>query len=292
MIKIAIASGKGGTGKTFLSTNIFYTLLQKDYRVSLVDCDAEAPDAAAFFDTELSGSSEVYQNVPVVNTDNCTFCGKCHEYCNYNAIFILPPVKIIKIIEDLCHDCGACSVACKFEAISEKQVSLGKVSSFTMNGKDSLLEARINVGIMSPVRVIKAAIKMIDNRSDIVILDSPPGTSCPFIQTAAASDYVILVTEPTPFGLSDLKLSVETLRKTGKPFGVVINRAGMGNNDVYKYLGHEKISLLLEIPFSKEIASLYSKGKIVSETDEDFSSQLIELFEKIRRDHGNSNNQR
>jgi MinD superfamily P-loop ATPase len=292
MIKIAIASGKGGTGKTFVATNIFYVLLQNNFRAMLVDCDAEAPDSVAFFDTELAGQTEVTQLVPVINTDNCTFCGKCHEYCNYHAIFILPPVKIIRVIEDLCHGCGACNVACMYEAISEKQVSLGMVNLFSSNGKLSLIEARMNIGVMSPVPVIKEAVKQIDNQSDIVILDSPPGTSCPFIQTVASADYVVLVTEPTPFGLSDLKQSVQTLRKIEKPCGVIINRAGLGNNGVNYYLRQEDIPLLLEIPFKKETAELYSVGKIVSETDSFFARQLLAVVENITLQYGNSNNKR
>jgi MinD superfamily P-loop ATPase len=292
MIKIAVASGKGGTGKTFISTNIFYTLLRYNYSTILVDCDAEAPNAVAFFESEIVRKTEVTQQVPVINTEICTFCGKCHEYCNYNAIFILPPMKIINVIEDLCHDCGACSVACKVGAITEKPVSLGQVTTYSLKGVPSIIEARINVGVMSPVPVIKAAIKQIDNQSDIAILDSPPGTSCPFVQTAAASDYVVLVTEPTPFGLSDLKQSVETLRTIKKPFGVIINRAGLGNDRVFEYLTREKIPLLLEIPFNKEIAVLYSNGKLISESNEIFSQQLFSVYKNITDNHGNSSNQR
>ena len=292
MIKIAIASGKGGTGKTFISTNIFYTIFQANYRAELVDCDAEAPNAAAFFNAEETAKFEVTQQVPVINTDICTFCGKCHEYCNYNAIFILPPMKIINVIEDLCHACGACSVACKFGAITEKPVSLGQVTTFSLNNFNRIHEARINIGVMSPVSVIKAAIKSTDIQSDIIILDSPPGTSCPFVQTVAAADYVILVTEPTPFGLSDLKQSVETLRTIEKPFGVIINRSGLGDTNVQKYLLQEDISLLLEIPFKKETAVLCSNGLIVSEYDIFLAQQLLTVTENIMANHGNSNNQR
>lgn len=290
MIKIAVASGKGGTGKTFVATNMFSTLVKHKYKTVLVDCDAEAPNSVAFFNTEVSSITEVTQLVPVINTDACTFCGKCHEYCNYNAIFILPPMKIIKVIEDLCHDCGACLAACKFGAISEKPVSLGQVTTYALNGELSIIEARINIGVMSPVTVIKAAIKQINNKSDVAILDAPPGTSCPFVQTAAKSDYVILVTEPTPFGLSDLRQSVETLRTLDKPFGVIINRAGLGNDRVIEYLAGENITLLLEIPFDKKIAVLYSNGKLVSETNNTFAQQLLSVFENIIDKHGNSSN--
>ncbi len=288
MIKIAVASGKGGTGKTFVATNIFHALLKNNCMAMLVDCDAEAPNAVAFFKTRELDSIEVTQLVPVINTSLCTFCGKCHEYCNYNAIFILPPAKIISVIEDLCHGCGACSVACRFDAITEKPVSLGRVNTYSNNGKPSLLEARMNVGVMSPVPVIKEAVKQIDGRSEIVILDSPPGTSCPFIHTVATADYVILVTEPTPFGLSDLRQSVETLKKIDKPCGVIINRAGLGNNGVQEYLTREAIPQLLEIPFKKEIAELYSVGKLVAETDEFFAKQLLAIVGTIASEYRNS----
>lgn len=275
-----------------MQQTFIYTLVKNQIDAVLVDCDAEAPNAVAFFESKQINTIEVTQLVPVINTDACTFCGKCHEYCNYNAIFILPQMKIINVIEDLCHGCGACSVACMYDAITEKPVSLGKVNLYSNNCKPLLIEARMNIGVMSPVPVIKAAIKQINDQAEIVILDSPPGTSCPFIQTVSASDYVILVTEPTPFGLSDLKQSVETLKKINKSFGVIINRTGLGNNDVSEYLSQEEIPLLLEIPFKKQIAGLYSRGKIVSETDSFFEKQLLAVVENISILYGNSYNQR
>lgn len=290
MIKIAIASGKGGTGKTFVATNIFYALVKNQIDAVLVDCDAEAPNAVAFFETRQVNSIEVTQLVPVINTNACTYCGKCHEYCNYNAIFILPPMKIINVIEDLCHGCGACSVACKHDAITEKPVSLGMVNLYSNNGKPSLIEARMNIGVMSPVTVIKAAIKQINNQVEIAILDSPPGTSCPFIQTVSASDYVILVTEPTPFGLSDLRQSVETLKVMNKPCGVIINRSDLGNSDVKNYLLKQNIPLLSEISFSKKIAELYSTGEIVIKTIPDLGEELYNMVKKITDQYGNSSN--
>ena len=292
MVKIAVASGKGGTGKTFISTNIFHSLLDNNVSAELIDCDAEAPNAIPFFNTDIQKAEEVNQHVPVIDTDICTFCGKCHDYCNYNAIFILPEVKVIKVIEDLCHDCGACYYACKYGAITEKSFPLGKITSNLDESKNILIEAKMNIGVLSPVRVIQAAIKSSRDNNGITVLDSPPGTSCPFIQTVSAADYVILVTEPTPFGLSDLRQSVDTLRELGKPFGVIINRAGIGNDDVESYLTDEKIELLLEVPFSKDIASAYSKGLLISGNNKMFSRQLYEITMKIAKRYGNSNNKR
>jgi len=281
MIKIAIASGKGGTGKTFVATNIFQSLVRNQIDAVLVDCDAEAPNAVAFFETKQISTIEVTQLVPVINTVACTFCGKCHEYCNYNAIFILPPMKIINVIEDLCHGCGACSVACTFNAITEKPVSLGMINLYSNNGRPSIIEARMNIGVMSPVPAIKAAIKQINNEAEIAILDSPPGTSCPFIQTVSVSDYVILVTEPTPFGLSDLKQSVDTLNTIEKPYGVIINRAGIGNMEVYNWLKENNIVLLMEIPFDEEIARIYSEGRILTDENVNYRGQFLDLAKKI-----------
>jgi MinD superfamily P-loop ATPase len=292
MIKIAIASGKGGTGKTFFATNFFHVLLKNGYKTALVDCDAEAPNAVAFFKTIPGKCTEVTQMVPVIHTDACTYCAKCQDFCNYNAIFVLPPVKMIQVMEDLCHGCGACLVACKFNAITEKSVSLGRVTSYMIDGEQHLIEARTNIWIMSPVRVIKAAVKEIDIHSEVIILDAPPGTSCPFIQTVSVSDYVILITEPTPFGLSDLKQSIETLKILNKPFGVIINRTGIGNNHVEEYLYNEGIPLHLKIPFKKKIASLYSKGKLVVKNDPSFEKQILEVFETICEQNGNSHYQR
>ena len=290
-IKIAIASGKGGTGKTLVSTNLFHALQQNGLDAKLVDCDAEEPNDLFFFDAESSGEGIVSQKVPVIDTGKCTFCGLCHDYCNYNAIFILPPVKMIKVIDELCHGCGACSVACKFDAIREKDVPLGKVGHYKTLSGAGIIEARMNVGVYSPVTVIQEAIRQ-SGSDGIIILDAPPGTSCPFIHTVDAADYIILVTEPTPFGLSDLKLSVETLRGMDKRFGVIINRAGLGDRKVYEYLDEEDIPLLMEIPFDKSIASHYSRGEIYSEYNGEWAMELISMLDNIITKHGDSSNKR
>ncbi len=290
-IKIAIASGKGGTGKTLISTNLFFILQQSGHNVTLVDCDAEEPNVMVFFEGQQVGSLDVTQKVPQIEESKCTYCGKCQEYCSYNAIFLLREIKTIRILEDLCHGCGACSVACEYDAISEKDVSLGKINSYHSDLQSSIIEARVRVGVFSPVSVIKAAIKEAGNNG-ILLMDSPPGTSCPFIQTVSAADFVILVTEPTPFGLSDLKQSVDTLKTMNKSYGVIINRTGLGDREVYAYLKHENIPLLMEIPFDKVIATHYSKGEIVAKHKPEWKILFKTMFDTIYEKYGNSNNQR
>ncbi len=281
-IKIAVASGKGGTGKTLVSTNLFWAVQNKGIPITLVDCDAEEPNVAEFVSGDALLSFPVIQNIPVIDPELCVFCGKCFEYCNYNAIVYLPANKFIKVVEDLCHDCGACLVACKFGAITEKEKQLGTVQSRCMNSHAELIEARADVGVYSPVPVIKKAINSINDRY-LSILDSPPGISCPFIATVENADFVVLVTEPTPFGLNDLKLSAETLQQLKRPFGVIVNRAGLGNKEVYDWLKANKIPLLMEIPFDREIARTYSEGHLLVEEKPEYQHQFIELLKTIEK---------
>ena len=286
--KIAIASGKGGTGKTFISTNLFNVLQKRDYNIALVDCDAEEPNDREFIRGELRISQKVTQKVPVIDESKCTYCGKCKEYCNYNAIFFLKDTKMIKVLDELCHGCGACSVACGDNAIVEKDDILGSVNQYGVSTNSALIEARMNVGVYSPVNVIKYAIKDA-NGFDIILLDSPPGTSCPFIQTVAMADYVVLVTEPTPFGLSDLMQSVDTLKSMDKSCGVIINRADLGNKDIYKYLQLENIPLLMTVPFDKKIAVSYSNGELLTNLYPDWDIKFNQLYDTIIEQYGNSN---
>lgn len=279
-MKIAIASGKGGTGKTLISTNLFWVAQKAGIPVTLVDCDAEEPNVQEFISGEVFSATVVTQNIPVIDPEHCVFCGKCHEYCNYHAIVCLPPAKYIKVVEELCHDCGACSVACKFGAITEKTKQLGTVTSIKINNHAEITESCVEIGVYSPVPVIKKAIKEVNGKA-LAFLDSPPGISCPFIATVVKADFVILVTEPTPFGLNDLKLSVETLQQMKKSFGVIVNRAGLGNNEVYNWLKENSIPLLMEIPFDREIARIYSEGKLLSEEKQKYATVFIELINKI-----------
>jgi MinD superfamily P-loop ATPase len=279
MVKIAVASGKGGTGKTFVSTNLYQTFLSRGVDIALTDCDAEEPNSAAFFKYEETGGESVTQKVPVIDLSKCTYCGKCQDWCVYNAIVILKERKIAKVLDEMCHGCGACTVACDYGAITEKDMVLGEVTKYSDNNRSSIIEGRLKVGVYTPVPVLKRAI--LSTTANVAVLDSPPGTSCPFIHTVNASDYVILVTEPTPFGLNDLKLSVEILNQMGKPFSVIINRAGLGNRDVHNFLEREKIELLMEIPFDKEIASIYSKGGLVISEREDIADKFSYIADVI-----------
>lgn len=290
-MKIAVASGKGGTGKTFLSTNIFKALSNRGDKVTLVDCDAEAPDAVLFFSPEVISAREITHQVPVINKEACTFCGRCSEWCHYNAIFYVPSVKVIEVIEDLCHGCGACLFACNSGAITEKPSVLGTVTAYTYSDQSGIIEARMKVNGMSPVRVIKAAIKDAGDEGT-VILDAPPGTSCPFVQTVATADYVILVTEPTPFGLSDLRQSVETLNTMGKKYGVVINRADLGDDGVSTYLEENNIPMLMQIKYDTVIAKLYSEGRLAAAELPEMAGRFMQLADKLIEENGTGSNKR
>jgi len=290
-MKIAIASGKGGTGKTFVSTNLYDTFSRMGLSTGLIDCDAEAPNSFLFFTSKKVKEVPVVEYRPILDLSKCVFCGKCAEYCHYNALLFVGKIKKLKFLESLCHGCGACSFACDFSAIEDSYATIGKITFYEPDRKENiLLETQIIPGVSSPVPVIKEAFKLISEESiEYLLLDSPPGTSCPFIQTVVHADYVVLVTEPTPFGLSDLKQAVNTLRVLNKKIGVVLNRSDIGDKAVYDYLAKESIPLLAEIPFEKEIAQLYSNGKIAVQK----MKTLQVVFENLAQtiiNHGNSCN--
>jgi MinD superfamily P-loop ATPase len=280
-MKIAVASGKGGTGKTMVATNLFWVSQNKGWSTTIVDCDAEEPNVVEFVTGHTTHTHIITQHVPIIDAQKCTFCGRCFEYCNYNAIIYLPQNNFIQVVTDLCHDCGACTYACQCGAITEIGKKLGTVKTMLYNAHADILEACSEVGVYSPVPIIKNAISEAVN-SEITILDSPPGISCPFIATVDRADYVVLVTEPTPFGLNDLKLSVETLQQMGKPFGVIVNRVGLGDNEVFNYLKKNSITLLSTIPFERDIARIYSEGKILAQSRSDYQSHFEDILQTIK----------
>ena len=281
MIKIAVASGKGGTGKTTVSVNLF-SLIGKYWtnNVSLIDCDVEEPNDAIFLNIgEPVTERQVNRVVPSIEKENCNFCRRCANYCEFNAITIMPSVQYIQVAEDMCHFCGACFEACRFNAIKEKTVSIGTIAEYnTQYG--AFLEGNLRIGSAMQTPVIRDLKKDTPQNKEVVVFDAPPGTSCPVVATIEDVDYVVLVTEPTPFGLNDLKLMVDLIKELNLKAGVVINKAGLGDADIYQYLKEENIALLAEIPFDKNYASKYATGHLLENGM--FSKQYMQLFNNLK----------
>lgn len=289
--KIAIASGKGGTGKTTVSLNLFFTL-QKilDQKIQLVDCDVEEPNIQLFTKGELVSVSDVNIKIPLIDSDKCVYCGDCASACAYNSILFVKSISHIAVLEDLCHGCGVCSYVCNQpDVIVEKDKKLGEVNTYKLDNGNELIEGRIEIGSAIAVPVIGETLKLTDKNA-LKIIDAPPGTSCPVMETIKDVDYTILVTEPTPFGLNDLKLMVETTRKMHGKFGVVINRAGLGDSAIYDFLREENIELLMEIPFDKNLARIYSEGKIMVDEVPAIYEKYVQLFDKVKLNLDEANN--
>ena len=275
---VAVASGKGGTGKTTVAVNLALSI----ENVQFLDCDVEEPNAHLLLHPKVSRREPVYIPVPVVNEQLCDYCGKCSEFCEYNAIFV--GSNKILIFPELCHSCGGCAIVCPKKAISEEQHKIGTLN-FGSSGDVELVYGELEVGEPLAVPVIKAVKKQMKPDGNVV-LDSPPGTSCPVIETVKGSDYCVLVTEPTPFGLHDLKITVEVLEDMGIPFGVVVNRAGIGDKKVYEYCREKDIPVLLEIPYQRDIAEFYSRGVPFSLEIPEWKEKFRTLFERIKESVG------
>ena len=271
---ISVASGKGGTGKTTVATNLAASLINK---VQLLDCDVEEPNAHLFLNPVMELKEPVNAPVPKIDFEKCTFCKKCMDICRFGAIAVLK--ENVMIFENLCHSCGGCFEVCPENAVIEKDRSLGEIEIGSA-GEISFVHGRLDIGQVMVPPIIKKVRSYTD--SDFVtIIDAPPGTSCPVIAAMNKADFVLLVTEPTPFGLHDLKLAVETVKILGIPHGLVINRAGLGNDGVKEYANKEDLPILMEIPFDKKIAQIYSNGEMVVDKLPGIKEEFQALFKKI-----------
>lgn len=272
---VTIASGKGGTGKTTVATSLASAVSGS---VQLLDCDVEEPNAHLFLQPEIEGSTDVHTMVPIVDDEACNGCRKCVDICRFNAIAAVGQ-KVLTFPE-LCHGCHGCIEVCPEQAISPGQRLLGKIE-YGHSGDLQFGHGVLRVGeAMAPPLIREVREKA--QKEGLVIIDAPPGTSCPVIAAMRGVDFILLVTEPTPFGLNDLQLAVEAVKTLGVPTGLVINRADLGNNKVRDYAEREGIPVLMEIPFSRDIARSYSKGGILSETSVWWREQFRSLHEKIR----------
>jgi len=281
-LKIAIASGKGGTGKTLLSSNLAAYCSQTQNTL-LVDLDVEEPNDFIFIKGTTKNVSYQYKMIPVWDESKCSFCGICSINCKYHAVIQLR--NNITIFNGLCHSCYACSELCPMNALPMQKYKIGEIKTI-VNQKLILVEGRLDIGEEKAVPLIHQIHKQVDKKYmaiPIQIFDCPPGTSCPLVAACKDTDFVILVTEPTPFGLNDLKLAVETMRKLNKPIGIVINRQGIGNADVEKYCDVEHIQILAKIPYDQKIAKYYSQGKLIFDKIEFMGSILQNIINTIEK---------
>ncbi len=274
---ISVASGKGGTGKTLVATSLALSLKDKG-AVQLLDCDVEEPNDHVLLKPLITRSEAVCIPVPKVDDAKCTYCGKCAEVCAYHAIAIFP--KNVLVFPHLCHGCDACSYLCPEKAISEEKREIGVVES---GNADSIefAHGKLNVGEAMPAPVIRMVKAQANHRSNVII-DVSPGTSCPVVESIKGSDFCILVTEPTPFGLNDLALAVATVRELGVPCGIVLNRAGTGNSGVEEYCHKENLPILLTIPLDMEIARNYSNGITLVQGMPQWKESFLRLFGSIQ----------
>ncbi len=274
---ISVASGKGGTGKTLVATSLALSLKDRE-RVQLLDCDVEEPNDHILLKPKIAGSEPVLISVPKVDETKCTYCGKCAQVCVYHAIAVLG--EHVLTFPQLCHGCGACSYLCPEKAISEEGREIGIIEMGQSDGV-AFVHGKLTIGEAMAPPVIRK-VKEKTNHDGIAIIDVPPGTSCPVVEAIKGSDFCLLVTEPTPFGLNDLILAVETVRELGIPIGVVLNRAGVGDGKVEEYCSRENIPVLLTIPLDTQIARLYSRGITLVEGMPEWKERFVALFEGIR----------
>lgn len=277
-MKIAIASGKGGTGKTTVATSLAHIAGRDGRGVAYLDCDVEEPNGHLFLKPDILRDEPIHKPIPVVDPARCTHCGLCSRACRFGAIACVGQQTLV--FTELCHACGGCMLVCPEDAIREEFKTIGRLR-VGASGAVQFVEGVLNVGeAMSPpaIRAVKQAARDVE----LTILDCPPGTSCPVIESVRGCDLLLLVTEPTPFGLHDLKLAVEMARVLRLKFGVVVNRADAGDREVWEYCRRQRIDVLAEIPDDRGVAEAYSRGEVAAESAPAVARRLRDLLETIQ----------
>jgi MinD superfamily P-loop ATPase len=271
---ISVASGKGGTGKTTVATNLALSL---GFQVQFLDCDVEEPNAHLFIHPDFEKNQTITTPVPQVDETKCTLCGKCAEICQFKAIVVIG--ETVLPFHELCHSCGGCMEVCPEKAITETGRDLGVIEVGRRNGLE-FVHGRLRVGeAMSPPLIRR--VRSFARPDTLTIIDAPPGTSCPVIAAMTGADFILLVTEPTPFGLYDLKLAVGAAKILGIPRGLVINRSDIGDDRVKEYASRENLPILMEIPFDRHIAEVYSMGEVLIEVMPEWKERFSELYDRI-----------
>ena len=279
-MNIAIASGKGGTGKTTISTSLALSLIHQNKSINFIDCDVEAPNAHIFLQPTLSLQEDVNLFIPNVIDDKCTGCGLCSNICEFNAIIMLG--KLPLIFPELCHSCGGCTLACPEKALIEEPISIGKIESGKILQNSCFSHGILDIGQPMAVPVIAQLKETAAQNNQINIFDSPPGTSCPVVETLRNNDYIILVTEPNPFGLHDLKLAHQLTSQLKIPTGIIINKDEAGFNELENFCSQNKIPILMRIPFKKEYSQAIAKGLPLVEFDPSLSKKFVNMYNTIK----------
>ena len=271
---ISVASGKGGTGKTTVATNLAVSL---ESEVQVLDCDVEEPNAHLFIHPEWEETKTITTPVPQVDETKCSLCGKCSEICQFKAIVVIGDTVLP--FHELCHSCGGCMEVCPEKAITETGRELGIIERGYRNGI-KFIHGKLRIGeAMSPPLIRK--VRSLARPDQLTIIDAPPGTSCPVIASMEGADFVLLVTEPTPFGLHDLELALEAVKVLGIPCGLVINRSDIGDTQVKEYATRQSLPILMEIPFDRRIAEAYSRGEVLVEVMPEWKEGFLELYRRI-----------
>lgn len=277
---IVVASGKGGTGKTTIATNLAAVMGQDGHRVTYADCDVEGPNGHLFLPPDPEDQTEVTVMVPLVDQEACSLCGICAEVCEFNALAVMGE-KVLTFVS-LCHCCGACLMLCPERALREGSRPIGFIRSGPAGGL-SFLGGSLRVG-EAQAPPLTRALKQRFPQEGMVVIDAPPGTSCPTVEAVRDADYAILVTEPTPFGFNDLRLAVEMMGELGVPYGVVINRSDVGDSLVREYCKQENIRILLELPFDRQIAEGYAIGRLAVDENREFRGQMRRLHQAVMQE--------